>query len=101
VLGDEPISSAAAQRFDDGNVVTYAQVLHGPVMKVASADAQATHERRKCFDGRRVFPLRAGCHAVVAKTPSHGLCCTGVMSCRWLKFAVHKGGLGMTRGVSF
>lgn len=61
----------------------------------------ATHERDKFFKQDATIPLATGCHGNVAETSLHDLCCTGVMACRRLKYGVCKGGLGMTRGVSF
>jgi len=98
---EHPYFVCCAATFVHGRAMTYAGVLHGSRRTGRSTFRRATHERAEFFELCASFFRSPRCHANVAEISMHDICCTGVMACRELKFAFHKGGLGMTRGVSF
>ena len=94
-------SSVALQRFIRGTAMTYAGVLQGRRCRTYAA-ARGQHTSAASFScGVRAFPQALRRHAHDMQIPIPGYCCTGVMACCELKFAIYKGGLGLTRGVSF
>jgi len=91
------VSSVALQRFAPGEMGTYAPVSHGlSVAAARRACIQRAHAARFSF---RAMVYR--CHLGVAKNLVHVDCCMGAMTPWELKYAFHKGGIGMKRGVSF